>query len=38
MGQAVGVACGLCLKNQVTSKQLSTDLLRKTLTDMGIEL
>lgn len=38
MGQAVGIACSLCIKNGVTSKQLSPDLIRKTLISLGVDL
>lgn len=38
MGQAVGVACSLCLENNFTSKNLPAKLIRKTLTNMGVEL
>ena len=38
MGEAVGIAAALCVKNGCTPRQLDVKLLQDTMTEAGIEL
>jgi hypothetical protein len=38
MGEAMGIAAALSVKNDCTPRQLDVKLLQKTMTDKGIDL